>query len=68
MAMDDIKAIRRELGLSQEELGTKLGLNQSTICRFETGKLPVDGRTRLALNALRMMAAPAAAPAESVPA
>jgi predicted transcriptional regulator len=53
--MDDIKAIRRELGLSQGELATKLGLNQSTICRFETGKLLVDERTRLALNALRMM-------------
>ena len=28
---------RREKGLSQEELGEKLGVNASTICRIENG-------------------------------
>lgn len=55
--MTDIKAIRRDLGLSQDELATRLGLNQSTISRFETGELPVDERTRLAIDAIVMRAA-----------
>lgn len=50
--MTDVRSVRQELGLSQSELGAKLGLNQSTISRFETGELPVDERTRLALEAV----------------
>jgi transcriptional regulator with XRE-family HTH domain len=53
--MADVKAIRKELGLSQEELGARLGVKQSTISRFETGVLVVDERTRLALDALQML-------------
>ena len=50
--MDDIQRIRRSLGLTQIELAELLGLHQSTISRFEGGTLPVDERTRLALEAL----------------
>lgn len=50
--MRDFKAIRLDLGLTQAELAAKLGLHQTTISRFETGDLLVDGRTRLALEAL----------------
>ncbi len=50
--MADIRSLRQELGFSQSELAAKLGLNQSTISRFETGELPVDERTRLALEAV----------------
>jgi transcriptional regulator with XRE-family HTH domain len=56
--MTDIRSIRRELGLSQEELGARLGLNQSTISRFETGELPLDERTKLAVDAILMRAQP----------
>jgi transcriptional regulator with XRE-family HTH domain len=52
--MTDVRAIRRQLGLSQGQLADKLGLNQSTISRFETGELPVDERTTLALDAIVM--------------
>lgn len=34
-----IKKCREEAGLTQEELGTALGLNKSTIQRYETGKV-----------------------------
>ncbi len=55
--MSYIASARRALGLSQKELGEKLGLNQSTISRFETGELEVDERTLLAIDALKMRAA-----------
>ncbi len=50
--MDNLRDIRRQLGLTQIELGERLGLDQSTISRFETGGLPVDKRTELAVQAL----------------
>jgi transcriptional regulator with XRE-family HTH domain len=48
----DIRATRRALGLSQAGLADKLGLNQATISRFETGNLPIDERTKLAIEAI----------------
>lgn len=50
--MDYIRDIRRTLGLSQAELGAALGVHQTRISRMETGALPVDARTKLALEAL----------------
>lgn len=50
--MMDVRAVRQELKLSQTELADKLGLHQTTISRFETGSLPVDRRTALALESL----------------
>jgi transcriptional regulator with XRE-family HTH domain len=50
--MMDMRTIRRELNLSQAEFADKLGLHQSTVSRFETGELPIDRRTELAILAL----------------
>jgi predicted transcriptional regulator len=50
--MDDIRTIRRQLGVTQIELAEMLGLHQSTISRLEDGRLATDERTRLALEAL----------------
>jgi len=50
--MDDIRHIRQALGLTQTEFAEKLGLHQSTICRFEKGTLRLDKRTLLAARAL----------------
>lgn len=61
--MQDIRATRRCLGVTQAELAELLGLNQSTISRLESGALPVDERTALAVEAL--MARRAAAPADA---
>lgn len=55
--MVDMRAIREELKLSQSELADKLGVHQTTVSRFETGELPIDKRTILALAALRKNAA-----------
>lgn len=53
----DVKAARNDLNLSQAQLAEKLGVTQATVSRLETGKLPVDERTKLALEALRFRAA-----------
>jgi predicted transcriptional regulator len=37
--LSDLKNIRKSLGLSQEELGDKLNIPQSTISRIEKGKM-----------------------------
>jgi len=50
--MDNLRDIRRQLGLTQIEMGEQLGLDQSTISRFENGALPIDKRTGLAVQAL----------------
>lgn len=55
--MVDVAQIRNDLKLTQAELADKLGITQSTISRFETGGLPVDRRTELALLALKKDAA-----------
>lgn len=51
--MTDMRVIRQELKLTQAELAERLGVHQATISRFETGELPLDRRTELALLALR---------------
>lgn len=50
--MDDIRTVRRKLGVTQVELAVLLGLHQSTISRLEDGRLPTDERTKLALEAI----------------
>lgn len=50
--MDDIRNIRKQLGLTQAEFADRLGLNQSTISRLENGEIPLDKRTQLAAQAL----------------
>lgn len=52
LGMDNIHDIRKALGLSQVEMAERLGLNQSTISRFERGDLEPDKRTILAAQAL----------------
>ena len=51
--MDDIRNIRRSLGLTQIAFAERLGLHQSTISRLETGEMEIDKRTRLAIRALQ---------------
>lgn len=50
--MDNLRDIRRQLRLTQIEMGEQLGLDQSTISRFESGALLMDKRTKLAVQAL----------------
>lgn len=53
----DVKQTRTALGLTQQQLAEKLGVTQATVSRLETGSIKPDGRTKLALEALRLKAA-----------
>lgn len=57
--MSNMRDIRRQLDLTQIELAERLGVQQSTISRYERGDLPIDKRTQLALDALIAAACPA---------
>ena len=57
--MIDLRTIRRTLRMTQAEMAGRLGLHQTTISRMETGELPIDERTALALDAIQMRARPA---------
>ena len=35
--MNNIKHLRKEKGVSQQQLGDALGLKKSTVCKWETG-------------------------------
>lgn len=52
----DIAAFRKAHGLSQAALADKLGINQATVSRLETGKMRVNRRTVLALEAISLQA------------
>lgn len=44
-----IKQFRKALGLTQDELGDKIGLNKISISLFESGTREISKRTRLAI-------------------
>lgn len=48
----DIRTLRKDRSLSQAELAELLGVTQPTVSRLETGDLPLDARTMLALEAI----------------
>lgn len=55
--MEDMRSARKALGYSQTQLAAALGVQQSTISKLESGALPIDERTKLAVEALLMRAA-----------
>ena len=52
MTPDDLKAWRKDQGLTQEALAAELDLKRLAIYEMENGKRPIDRRTRLALAAI----------------
>ncbi len=58
--MTKVADIRNALSLTQSALAALLGVQQSTVSRWESGKLPLDERTDLALEALAARAKEAA--------
>jgi transcriptional regulator with XRE-family HTH domain len=53
----DIKETRKALGLTQAQLGEKLGVDHSVVSKMESGDLVVGLRTLLAMEALVTRAA-----------
>lgn len=52
MQPDVLKALRKELGWSQQQLADGLGMSRKSIVEMEGGKTPIEQRTALALEAL----------------
>ena len=61
--MEQLKAARADLGMTQAQLAEALGITQGTLSRMENGLVPINKRTELALSAL--CAARRVTPAES---
>lgn len=47
-----VRALRRFLGLTQEDLSTRLGIRQQTISEWEVGKHRPRGASRTLLNVI----------------
>ena len=52
VAMETISDIRAALGVTQAEFASRLGLDQSTISRMESGEIVPDKRTMIAARTL----------------
>jgi transcriptional regulator with XRE-family HTH domain len=52
MTAEQFKQKRKALNLTQQRLAELLQVNRVTIAKWETGALPIDERTRLALEYL----------------
>lgn len=53
--MENIKWCRKKLKISQKELANRLGLDQSTYCYIENGKLFFNGLPDLKKNAISIL-------------
>ena len=49
---EEVRFIRKALELSQAELADRLGVHRVTVARWETGEIPLDGPTSIAVRAL----------------
>jgi len=54
--MIDVASIRARLGLSQTALAQQLGVDQSTVSRWETGELSPSGPALILLRQLEQQA------------
>lgn len=54
MTAEELRNIRFDLGLSQEEFGTHSGYSADYVQKMETGKLPVSGKVEAVALALVM--------------
>ena len=52
MKADEIKQLRKRLGLSQAKFGRVLGVHAMTVSRWERGKVEPDGATAQLLDVL----------------
>lgn len=59
MPPEEVREIRKELGLTQEQLAQRLGFRgpyaKDTIRAYESGKQPVNGPAALALRLVRAL-------------
>ena len=56
MRPEELRTIRRRLGLSQNALAARLDLRQSTVSRWEAGLMPIERPAMLRLALAGLMA------------
>lgn len=49
----DVKQIRIELDMTQQQLADALAMNNNTVSRWETGKVAIPRRMQIALDMLK---------------
>lgn len=52
MTPTQLKSARKRLGLSQPALAKLLGVTRDSIAKWESGRVPIDTRTALAVEHL----------------
>lgn len=52
MTSDELKLLRKALGLSQDELGDAIGMSRISVGLMERGQAPIEKRTELAVRYL----------------
>jgi DNA-binding XRE family transcriptional regulator len=50
MRPDELKALRKAIGMSQQELADRIGLSRETVGLMERGQAPIEVRTALAVR------------------
>ncbi len=55
MQPDELKALRKAIGLTQEGLSIAIGLSRPTIGLMERGQAPIERRTELAVRYVALM-------------
>lgn len=49
MQADELRDVRKQMGLTQTELANALGLSYKSIARMEQGSMPIEPRTAMAV-------------------
>ncbi len=55
MQPEELKAIRKVLGLTQHAFATELGMSRKAVGEMEGGKAPIERRTELAARYLAIV-------------
>ena len=52
MTPEELRTLRKQAGLTQEQLADLLSIDRMTVSRWETGKVPIDTITAIAIHAV----------------
>ncbi|MGT2513915.1 helix-turn-helix transcriptional regulator [Sphingomonas panni] len=55
MQADDLRDLRKGLGMSQQELADKIGMSRKAISEMERAAAPIERRTELAVRYVALL-------------
>lgn len=50
MQPDELKALRKQMDMTQQDMADAIGMSRKAIVEMEAGKAPIEKRTELALR------------------